>query len=217
MSLQSILRERNVAAYRVTKTLLATYSGVFDAVFESLNTGFNIKWHGIDFHPSNRRVVNVVGMVFHKPGEMLTNEANGEVVYIDETNVDSYSRPIRMILAVHQIEAMDVDGMKQFVQETGAVIEQSSHDELDIMLADDNFLNKTFAAFKTKTEQESDTPKAIEVIETPLDSERVTGKPKQSIVKQAPKQSHEGFDLDELELDDIQLLNLKLFRPEGQA
>jgi hypothetical protein len=217
MSLQSILRDRNVEAYRVTKKLLLTYSPVFDAIFDSLNTGFTVRWANIDFHPSNRSVVNVIGMLYYKIGEIMRNTANGEVIYIDDTNVDNYARPIRMILPVHQLEVMDVDGLILFVQEASAVIERSSHEELDILLADDVFITRTFTAFKTQSEKEHDPPAAIQMIETPLDSKTVSGQGNAAIVKKAPVHSHEGFDLDKLELDDIQLLNLKLLRIEGQA
>lgn len=214
MSLQATLRDRNVTAYRITKQLLTEYAPIFDEIFDSLNTGRSVKWANIDFHPSNRVIVNVVGMLYHKIGEMMINDV-GETIYIDETNVDSYSRPIRMILPVHLVESGDVDGLILFVNETSAVIAQSSHEELDIMFADDIFVKRTFTAFKSQGDKEKETPHAIEVIKTPLDVKKMVDP--DNVVKPAPKHAYEGFDLDGLDLDASQLLNLRLLKPVGQA
>jgi hypothetical protein len=119
-----------------------------------------------------------------------------------------------MILPVHLVESADIDGLILFVNETSAVIAQSSHEELDIMFADDIFIKRTFTAFKSQGDKENSTPHAIEMIKTPLDAKVVDP---DNVVKSAPKHSYEGFDLDELDLDASQLLNLRLLKPEGQA
>lgn len=211
MKLDSTLTRRNVAAFQVTEKLLAVYAPVFDEVFETLGTGLEVEWVNIDFHAANKVVVNVLGILKRKIGEMIRND-EGESIYIDATNVDNYARTIRMILPVHLIELADIDGLKLFVQETSAVIAQSSHDELDILFADDVFITNTFTAFKTNADITP--PEAIAPVDTPLD--RVPLKDTKN-VKSAPKNQYEGFDLDQLELDDKQILSLRLMKPEGQA
>lgn len=194
MGLVKQLTDRNIASNKVTKSVLEVYGEIFDAVFESLHIQMTAKWISIEFHYANPLLVNVIGVLSHSVGDIMHNDYDEEI-FVDETNVKNYSSPIRMILPVHCIEDRDINALVKFISETSRVISDSSQEEFDIMLADDIFLAKTFTAFKDLAKKKN----------------------LQLARKTRPCIEHEGFNLGDADLDDAQILFLKIMRPEGQA
>lgn len=216
MGLESMLTERNVDAFKITKKILDTYSHVFDAIFSSIGTGINVEWVTVDFHPSNKAVINIIGILKRTIGETMYTDAK-EVIYIDETNVDHYSRPVRMILPLHLVELYDVEGLKLFVQEVGEMVSQSSHDELDILIGDDTFLSQTFSAFKSTNELERNTPLPIQYTDNMDENISAESHKVGKIDRSTLKYMYDVFNLEECGLDEIQLQSLWIMKPEGQS
>lgn len=188
MAIKRELSIRNKTVNDISKGIIKQYESLFNELFDKMvNSRMNVRWVGIDFHQHNTLLLSVIGVAKYNPGEVIGSESN-DVVYIDETNADNYSRPMLIIIPTHLVEARDIKGLLQFVTEYSELARESSTEELELMLADDSFLQKMFTAFKDISTQGN-----VVVDE------------------------HEGFDLTKLELDDIQMQQLKLMRIEGQS
>ena len=191
MSIERDLNDRNNQTYELTKSIINKYSDLFDEIFADISGGnMDVKWVNIDFHPSNDIMVNIVGIANYNAGEIITNDFD-EVIFIDENNKENYAKPVRMILPTPLIEGGDVEKLLTFVEEYTQIIMASSHEEAELMIADDEFIKKNFSFFK---ENKSNVKK-----------------------KKKIKEEYDGFNLSDLDLDELQLQQLKLLKPEGQS
>jgi hypothetical protein len=187
MTLENEIKTRNKDAFIATEKIIAKYTNIFDEAFEYLSAReMNAEWVAIDFHPYNIDFINVVGVARYKVGSIIPNESD-EVIYVDESNVNNYERPMRMIIPLELIELNDLKGIKKFLKEYSQLIGQTSQDEAELLISNSEFLEKNFSFFGGSMK-----------------------KPKQKI-------EHEGFDLSDLDLDEVQIQQLRLLRPEGQS
>ena len=141
------ITQRNKEALDVTIKILDDYSVVFDDVFDRISHGsMTAQWVSIDFHRNTKRLLDIIGLAQYKEGEMMTNEFK-EVIYIDSTNVDYYKKPMRVILPIDLVEDADIEALDLFVKEYSEFVLTSSQDEMDLMVADDEFLKDAFTCF----------------------------------------------------------------------
>jgi hypothetical protein len=146
-SLIASMHERNVMFRKTTQDIMGAYSETLDMFFTCVSEGkMTITWASIDFHPTNDKFVNMVGMAKHNAGEILTME-NGDEIYIDETNIDNYIRAMRFVLPLDPIESGDLDALLMFMEEFGQLSSHMSEMEVEALLSDDTFLKETFSAF----------------------------------------------------------------------
>lgn len=202
MSLGKRISDRNQPVKKATTKILNDYSDVFDEAFKLIcNDEMVSKWVAVDFHSNTTRLINLIGIATYRIGSTASYES-GEPLYIDENNVMDHAQHLRMVLPIILVDDVDIDGIEIFMKEYSELVHTSSPDEMDLMVADDAFLIECFTCFKEGLSI------AKEPTEEPMNELKV---------KSAPRLEYEGFDLTELELDEIQLQQLRLLRPEGQS
>jgi hypothetical protein len=197
MSLAAKIAKRNQHAIDETVNILSDYSVVFDEVFKDMcHDEMTAEWINVDFHRNNNALIDLIGAAKYREGTIMRGE-NEDVVYIDASNVNNYVTHMRVILPLMLVDDADFDGLVKFVKEYSDLVLSSSQEEMDLMVADDAFLKKYFECFKDGVK-----------IPTPKST------PKEN---QPKKIEYEGFDLTDMDLDEDQIKQLMLLRPEGKS
>lgn len=190
MGIEKDLRDRNERANNRTKKILDECRGILDDLFVVVsNDRMSVEWTTLDFHPITSKLLNFIGIAKYNSGQTVKNEYD-EVIFIDESNQDNYTKTIMLIAPTHLIDVKDFNGIIQFMEEYSKLARDMEPELLTIMLSDEEFLAKNFTAFG--------------------------GKDGTSTAKRKSDR-YEGFDLSDLDLDELQLKQLKLTNPGGQA
>lgn len=191
MGLISDLKKRNNLFNMYSTNLIKEYGPCMRSAAEKLTESkLDIKWSMLDFHPHNTMLMIAVGVGTHKVGQIIKNDAE-EVIYVDESNVKNYVVPLKFIFPLHSVNEKDADTLTIFLMEYGNLLDEFGHDELEVLITNPAFLKEKFTAFGEK-----------------FSDVKITG---------SMKNEYEGFNLDELELDDVQLQYLRNNKPEGQS
>ena len=189
MTLTKQLLARNEIYTVATNSIIDKYRDTLDTTFDNIvESKMSINWTSIDFHPANRLLLNVIGEATHKIGSTVRNIA-GESIYIDETNISNYNKLMRFLLPLDPVSSGDTDALVQFLKEYSSIVERYSQEELEHSVADLTFLIEHFSIFSKKFED----------------------------VKINKADLHDGFDLNKFDLDEVQLRQLKMLRPEGEV
>lgn len=209
MDLITALKERNVSYVESSKEIISYYSDFLDQIFQSLAStavtkDMAIDWATLDFHTENPALVNVVGIAHYKIGSVIQLPESSEVVYIDESNIRNFRQPIRMVLPTNELSDMALEATVEFVREYTTLLEYMDGEEVEIYVADPDFMKRHFTAFgknedgegSLKTTEELSPPKPL-VIPT--------------------RYMHNDFDLSDLDLDDAQVASLRILDNEGKA
>lgn len=189
MGLASDLIGRNKLYNQSTQIMLAKYKDVLGIVFDNVTQSkMNIRWIALDFHAHNTLLLNIMGMGKHNIGDMVVNES-GETMYIDETNVDNYITQMRFVLPLEAVDKGDSNGIIQFLREYSHLAETITQEALEFAVSDIVFLKENFTIFANSLKD----------------------------VKSPSKITYDGFDLAGHGLDDLQIQQLRILRPEGKV
>lgn len=190
MSIRDAILARNKSVTVQTDKIFKMYGSIFKEIFSRITGNkFIVEPIAIDLHPVNSDFLSLIGMSKHKVGDTILTES-GNKILIDKTNVDSYTRAIRIILPYAPVEANDINTIIQFLNEYSVIVEKLDSETVDIMLGDTEFLNEMFSLYHGSVDNPPKTQARL---------------------------IYDGFDLTDLNLDHMQLLQLKLMRSEGQS
>jgi hypothetical protein len=189
MTLINSIIKRNEYYKDITHEVIEKYKLVFDAAFLAIaKPKLNVHWIGIDLHPNTSKLLIIIGMATYEEGGIIASP-DGEAIYIDSTNKNNYNTGIKLILPINLIENYDAEGAEKFIHEYIALGNNISVEEIEMLLSNDKFLKKSFSAFKDIKIEKS----------------------KNNV------NEYDGFDLNEFDLDDIQIKQLKLGKFGGQS
>lgn len=199
LELAAALSERNTVYNKFSERIISDYKDVLnEAINFSTDNKLNIEWYNMDFHPSNNKLLSILGVARHKVGDTVMNEETNEIIYIDESNVNNYIKPLRLILPVKSVSNKNTEEILCFIKEFSKLTIELYPDDIETMLGEDEFLNMLFTAFGG----------SLDNIMPSEDEENAVGD--QPIKK--IKRMVGGFDVADLELDEAQLNQLELLK-----
>jgi hypothetical protein len=203
------LKERNESYVQSSKEIIEEYEDFLDKIFielakNSASQEMSIDWATIDFHRLNPLLVNVVGIAHYNIGSIVKLPGDSdEVIYIDETNVNNFRQPVRLVLPTEELSGLKLDESLQFVVEYTRLLEYMDSDDIEEFVSDPSFLKRHFTLFGKEPNEE---------LRLNTD-EMSTPKP----VNVPDKEMHDDFDLSNLDLDEAQIASLKLLGGEGTS
>src|SRR5690606_12451027 len=133
-------------------------------------------------------------------GTILKSPEETDLIYVDETNKNNYNKVFKLILPIHLVVQFDIDGVVKFISEYIDLMLDISIEDLEASLNNRDFLKKMFTAF-------SEAGKS--------DDANVISKTAKNYTQDVD--NYDGFNLSNFDIDDIQKINLRIGKFEGNV
>lgn len=201
MDLVSLINDRNKAYQKLTEEIISIYSEVFNTAFSVIaQPNMEAVWSTVEVYSTSPLFVTLYGSTTYAVGSILKSEDGNDLIYIDETNKNNYSKVFKMILPIELVVKFDLLGVVDFITEYIELAKNVNPEDFEKLLNDREFLRKNFSTFDTNRE---------------LKSHTITNK--LSPMYNNSTDNYEGFDLGKCGIDDIQKINLKIGKFEGNV
>lgn len=208
MNLPKDMTKRNDIFNKLSEEIVEKYGGILTEVFHHASkTDLDIKWYNMDFHQNNGRLLVAIGSISHKVGDIVSNEKN-EQTYIDESNINNYLKPMKLVLPVKFVNSGDIESAVTFIEEYSILMYKLYPEDIETFIGDNDFLNLVFSAF-------GGTPNNIETLDKELEkyNKQMSPPPIKTPDEKEPEVV-QGFDVSELDLDEAQIQQLMLMKDD---